>query len=215
MPATRKRRVNNGPPGPRCRPSKRQSNNNPIQNHSNQETVVDNTNQTGDNNNQQFTEDQLQQLRSMIKDTVAVSCRDIATEAAQAAVNAYSTAHSRSTTIDTNTVQASEPNNPTSNTDSTEIQCLSPQLPPSSVPNQNIPASYVKEIQTGEFFDLSKLLPRNLSLYDEEDNLTLTLENSIIKVSKKKKSGRSQITDIEQWITAFTSYMGVFTHKYC
>ena len=85
--------------------------------------------------------------------------------------------------------------------------------PPSAVPNQDLPASYVKEIQTGEFFDLSKLLPKHLSPYNDDDNLTLSLENSTIKVTKKKKSSVA-ITDIEQWTTVFTTYVSVFTMKY-
>ena len=80
-------------------------------------------------------------------------------------------------------------------------------------PFQEIPANYVKEIQSGEFFDLSKLLPKNLSLHDEENNVSLSLENSVIKVSKKTKASTS-ITDIEQWTNAFTTYLSVFTHKF-
>ena len=72
--------------------------------------------------------------------------------------------------------------------------------------------SYVKDIQGGEFFDLSKLLPKNLSMYDEDDYLTLTLNNAAIKVTKKRKSSPSQITEIEQWTTAFTTYMSAFTY---
>ena len=56
--------------------------------------------------------------------------------------------------------------------------------------------NYVKEIQSVEFFNLSKLLPKNLSLHDEEDNHSLSLENSVIQVSKKTKASTS-ITDIE------------------
>ena len=63
-------------------------------------------------------------------------------------------------------------------------------------------------------FDLSKLLPKNLSLHDEEDNLVLSLENSVVKVSKKsKQTASTPITDIEQWTTAFTSYMSVLIDK--
>ena len=51
-------------------------------------------------------------------------------------------------------------------------------------------------------------------MFDEDDNLTLTLDNSAIKVTKKRKSIPSQITEIEQWTIAFTTYMSVFTHKY-
>ena len=50
-------------------------------------------------------------------------------------------------------------------------------------------------------------------MFDEDDNLTLTLDNSAIKVTKRKSS-LSQITEIEQWMTTFTTYMSVFTHKY-
>ena len=50
-------------------------------------------------------------------------------------------------------------------------------------PLQDVPANYVKEIQSGEFFELSKLLPKNLSAFDDGDPLTLTTENSVIKVS--------------------------------
>ena len=71
----------------------------------------------------------------------------------------------------------------------------------------------VKEIQSGEFSYLSKLLPKNLSLHDEEDNLSLSLENSVIKVSKKTKASTS-ITDIEQWTNAFTTYLSVFIDKF-
>ena len=48
----------------------------------------------------------------------------------------------------------------------------------------------MKDIQSGEFFDQSKLLPKNLSMYDEDVNLTLTLDNSAIKVTKKRKAAR-------------------------
>ena len=65
------------------------------------------------------------------------------------------------------------------------------------------------------FFDFSKLLPKNLSLDDEDDNLVLSLENSVVKVSKKSKpTTSSSITDIEQWTTAFTSYMSVLIDKF-
>ena len=76
-----------------------------------------------------------------------------------------------------------------------------------------IPANYVNEIQSGEFFDLSKLLPKNLSLHDEEDIVSLSIENSVSKVSKKTKASTS-ITDIEQWTNAFTTYLSVFTDKF-
>ena len=80
-------------------------------------------------------------------------------------------------------------------------------------PFQEIPTNYVEEIQSGEFFDLSKLLPKNMSLHGEEDNVSLSLENSAIEVSKKTEASTS-ITDIEQWTNAFTTYLSVFTDKF-
>ena len=46
-------------------------------------------------------------------------------------------------------------------------------------------------------------------LYDEP--LTLTLENSVIKVNKAKATS---ITSIEEWTSVFTSYMSVIISKY-
>lgn len=157
----------------------------------------------------------------MIADKVAELSRDIATEAARAAVTALQNqnpvAVGTTPQRDTNPTGATDPPRHTTSSGGPNPLCdntESPQLPSFSVPNQDIPASYVKDIQSGEFFDLSKLLPRNLSMFDEDDNLTLTLDNSAIKVTKKRKSSPSQITEIEQWTTAFPKYMSVFTHKY-
>ena len=63
----------------------------------------------------------------------------------------------------------------------------------------------MKDIQSGEFFELSKLLPKNMSEFNEDDNLVLTLDNSVVRVSKKANTSTS-ITEIEQWTTAFTTY---------
>ena len=64
-----------------------------------------------------------------------------------------------------------------------------------------LPAKLVKEILSGEFMELSKLLPKNFNalkrLHDEP--LTLTLENSVIRVYKTKVAS---ITNIEEWTTA-------------
>ena len=155
-------------------------------------------------NLQLFSPDQLEPLRTMIADKVAGSSRDIATEAARAVVTALR--NQNSVTVgtnpqrDTNPTEATDPPRHTTSPGDPSALCdntESPQLPSFSVPNQDIPASYVKNIQSGEFFDLSKLLPRNLSIFDEKDNLTLTLYNSAIKVTKKRKSSPSQITEIE------------------
>ena len=73
-----------------------------------------------------------------------------------------------------------------------------------------LPAKLVKEILTGEFMELSKLLPKNFNVLSPspDEPLTLTLENSVIKVNKAKATS---ITDITEWTTAFTAYMGVIS----
>ena len=93
-----------------------------------------------------------------------------------------------------------------------------PNLTTNNVPYGNgfheVPVPYVKKIQAGEFFDLSKLLPKNMSTNNQsEDAIILTLENSAIK-AKKASNPTARITDIEQWTTAFTVYMSVLTHQY-
>ena len=72
--------------------------------------------------------------------------------------------------------------------------------------------NYIKDIQSGEFFYLSKLLPKNLSLHDDDQNLVLSLGNSVVEVSKKSKT--EVITEIEQWTTAFSAYISVPIKKY-
>ena len=157
-------------PVPRGPPPKRraETSQNPShrQNHlvlSNQVPNVDN-NPRSRGNLQLSSADQLETLRTMIADKVAESSRDIATEAPRAAMTALR--NQNSVTVapqkDTNPTGATDPprhktspGDPNPLSDNTE----SPQLPSFSVPNQNIPASYVKDIQSGEFFDLSKLLP--------------------------------------------------------
>lgn len=78
---------------------------------------------------------------------------------------------------------------------------------------QDIPATYVKQIQSGEFFDSVKLLPNKFLLSTDDQPLILTLENSVLKV-KKSSSATQKITNIEKWTTTFTTYMSVFTHKF-
>ena len=75
-----------------------------------------------------------------------------------------------------------------------------------------IPATYVKEIQSGEFFELYKLRPKNLSNMEDEP-LVLSIENLVVTVTKNRKAS-STITDIEQWTTSFTIYLRVFMHKF-
>ena len=80
-------------------------------------------------------------------------------------------------------------------------------------PVHELPLKLVKEIHSGEFMELSKLLPKNPNslqpLHDEP--LTLTLENSVIRVNKAKATS---ITNIEERTSAFTAYMSVVISKH-
>ena len=71
-----------------------------------------------------------------------------------------------------------------------------------------LPPKLVKDILFGEFMELSKLLPKNFNLLQP---LTLTLENSVIRVNKTKVTS---ITNIEEWNLDFTSDMGVIIRKH-
>ena len=71
----------------------------------------------------------------------------------------------------------------------------------------------MKQIQSGELFELSKLLPKNLFHRTDEEPVVLTLENSVIKV-KRATQPATNVTEIEQWTTVFTTYMSVFTHEF-
>lgn len=175
-----------------------------------------------------FTEEQITEIKRLVQDSVTAAARDIAREAALAAIGAtQSHIQAPSSPAATPTSQAVTQSIPGSTAflgsqEQHQQAGQSPQpndgplsLAPcrQGAPFQEIPANYVKEIQSGEFFDLSKLLPKNLSLHDEEDNLVLSLDNSVIKVSKKTKASTS-ITDIGQWTTAFTLYLSVFIEKF-
>ena len=76
-----------------------------------------------------------------------------------------------------------------------------------------LPAKLVKEIPTDEFMELSKLLPKNFNLLNlsQDEPLTLTVENSVIKVNKAKTT---IISDIPEWTMVFSAYMGVLMSKF-
>ena len=147
---------------------------------------------------QSFTNEQMTTIKRFVQEAVSDAATGIASEAAKAAVNAmraqqnspFAPADAILPTQQQQQVLGSSPL-------SQEIQATLPGHSPGTVdtslqngaPFQAIPSAYVQEIQTGEFFDLSKLLPKNLSIHDEGDNLVLSLDNSVVKVSKKKTSG--------------------------
>ena len=155
-----------------------------------------------------FSEGQLNTIRQLVQESVAAASREIANEAALAAVQVLqpSSSQTASQTASNRVTPAIEPVAPQQTASLSDV-CQH------AAPFQDIPAQYVKDIQSGEFFELSKLLPKNLSELNEDDNLVLTLDNSVVRVSKKAKTSTS-ITEIEQWTTAFTTYMSVFTQKF-
>ena len=118
-------------------------------------------------NDSNFTEGQL--------NSIATASREIANDAARAAVQVLQSSTSHTTddrvppTFDLTTQQQ-------------QATSLS-DVCKHAAPFQDVPAQYVKDIQSGEFFELSKLLPKNLSTLDENDNLVLTLDNSVVRVS--------------------------------
>ena len=171
-----------------------------------------------------FNSAQLVQIRSIITQTVQESVNEIATTAARAVVQAMPNtsvstasrdearqnqdqlhvADATSSILHNNDIATRQQPMPTQ----TNTNCL-----PYGHSFHDVPASYIKQIQTGEFFELSKLLPKNLFATTNEQPVSLTLENSTLKVKTSTQSV-TNITDIKQWTTAFTTYMSVFTHEF-
>ena len=161
--------------------------------------------------NLSFTQAQRQQIKKIVEESIAAASSSIAGEAARAAVNALQNQPSNTNNPNDNSNSRRQQHKGTdkqSGDDNNELEASGEEY---STPFQDpIPSDYVKDIQYGEFFDLSKLLPKNLSNANDEP-FQLTLENSVIKLTKAKSA---TITDIEQWTTAFTTYMCVFTRKF-
>ncbi|KAL9954485.1 hypothetical protein ACROYT_G042033 [Oculina patagonica] len=171
--------------------------------------TVDGPNSQGqDGQDANFNSVQLAQIKSIVTATVNETMQAVATSAALAAVEAMKN--------DAVGQQVNAQSHEEATTPAT-IQGMPNLLDGNNQeygnPLQDVPANYVKEIQSGEFFELSKLLPKNLSAFEDGDPLTLTMENSVIKVCKKANSSTS-ITDIEQWTTAFSTYMSIFIRKF-
>ena len=93
-------------------------------------------------NDNHFTERQLNSVHRMIQESVATASRDIATEAAMATVQAL-----QSTNPATNGIS------PTSRSITPQNNEEQPEVCLNASPFQDIPASYVKDLQSGEFFN--------------------------------------------------------------
>ena len=157
---------------------------------------------------------QLTQVQSIVQGSLNEAIEKAASAAAQAAVSAFSGSPTPATAPPT-------PARVPSGNDALQISSPGTSASPASHSATDtamdsvheLPAKLVKEILTGEFMELSKLLPKNFNVLNpsQDEPLTLTLENSVIKVNKAKATS---ITDITEWTTAFTAYMGVIISKF-
>ena len=119
-----------------------------------------------------LTSAQLAQIQSIVSQTVQQSMNDIATNAARAAVQAMA-----NTPVSIGPNESRQNHEPprvdeaTSNIILSTAEFEAPQAPPQPRINSrlpygqsfhDVPATYIRQIQSGEFFELSKLLPKNL-----------------------------------------------------
>ena len=194
-----------------------------LQNHSAENANLNSAPPPAELSSALLTEPQLAQIQSIVQRTVEQSVSEIASNAARAAVQAM--ANSSPNTSNNITGFTADQDEATeiaattsSSSTSTNAVLLGSSPASNSVPYGNgfheVPAQYVKQIQSGEFFDISKLLPKNMSIDNHsEEPMILSLENSVIK-AKKATQPTSRITNIEQWTTAFTVYTSVMTHQF-
>ena len=96
-------------------------------------------------------------------------------------------------------------------TDSSNVQA--PGGSYGSNPNTSVRAKLKQEILSGEFFELGKLLPKNLANFrkDNEDTLEILLNSNILMTKQPK---RKLITNIKEWSTAFSTYMAVMVEQF-
>ena len=149
-----------------------------------------------------LTESQIAQIQSIITRTVEQSVSKIASNAARAAVQAMANStpiNARENTVVVHDESEEVTVNPSSNTTSTNALTFGSNQAANSVAYGNgfheVPAQYINKFN--RVFDLSKLLPKNMSTNNHSDEpMILTLENLVIKV-KKASQPTSRITDIE------------------
>ena len=169
---------------------------------------------------------QLSQIQSIVSRSIEQAMSEIATNAARAAVNAIQNSPQQltpSTSVEHPAISSHNitdaPISSLADVGQAALSVPVVDLASSEATPRyghaalDVPAAYVKQIQSGEFFDLSKLLPSDFPATDDGEPVVLTLENSIIRV-KKSNPPTQKITNIEQWTTAFTTYMGVLTSKF-
>ena len=134
--------------------------------------TVDGSNDQGqDGQDANFSSVQLAQIRSIVTETVNETMQAVATSAALAAVEAMK---NDAIGVQVNTQSQENESCETLRAQETPATILDANNKEYGNPLQDVPANYVKEIQSGEFFELSKLLPKNLSAFDDGDPLTLS-----------------------------------------
>lgn len=121
-------------------PNDKRTQNQPAQGNQNSKALPPRHNREANDNN--FTERQLNSVRRIIQESVATASRDIATEAAMATVQAL-----QSTNPGTNGISPTSLGITPQNHEEQPEVCLNASL------FQDIPASYVKDLQSGEFFN--------------------------------------------------------------
>ncbi len=182
------------------------------------------TNQIGTNQQQNevfaFTEEQLSMIENVVQNTVQTIVPDVAQQAAEAAVAlAMATKSSMQTQPAAQTLEAECNGFERIGISTTAVMTDVTQANETNedVFNPAVPANFIKAIQNGEFFDLSKLLPRNLhkvamSLDEGEFSVSIG-PNSELKLAKNQ-SNKVQIRNIQDWTTAFTCYMKIVVAKF-
>lgn len=179
------------------------------------------TNATNKDGGSEFNDVQLQQIKSLVTATLENSVQEIAKSAANAAVKAMAQQNPKNLSYGGDGKSAKDDKEKDSTNDQDfsnddDVRFTGKTTRKNSFllgGFQDVPSAYTRDIQLGEFFDISKLLPKNQFRAESDEPLMLTLENSVIKVSKAA-SLRTNIADIEQWTTAFCTYMGIFTDKF-
>ena len=169
---------------------------------------------------------QLAQAQSIVQGSLNGAIERAASAAAEAAVRAFSGSPSKAPDQATPTGESFVDVTPNPSAAPTSNSLLESQISSPSLGNcsrsatdtamdsvHELLAKLVNEILTGELMALSKFLPKNFNVLSpsQDEPLTLTVENLVIKVNKAKTTS---ITDISEWMTAFIAYKGVLIRKF-
>ena len=174
----------------------------------------------------EFSQVQLKKIAEMVNNAVRNNLTEVASRAARTALDL---ARSAPTNVPSPTLQQAG-NSEQLTTPTTSSTSLAAAINSSPFASQSshgvqssgftpeIPATYVRSIQMGEFFDLSKLLPENLlkmSLASENDGNDVSFVLGPNQELKLKKNNRKvEISNISDWTLAFTTYMKVVLEKF-